>query len=546
MLERVIILAFLWSNVVNGLTADELFEQGRYDEAVKAYEQEINEMADDLAEADEYLENAYDAFYEKKYFEALEYINKTLEILPKSGETWILKASILGGLNDYIGAGICFDKAIEYKTDDYQGWFGKGWALHKLGRDDEAVEYFYKVVELGLGEGKYVTMGSLLEASGFPGVAVTYYEKAIEEEPSPVTALMAKGVVYFELGEFDDALRCFNDVLKIRNTYGKAWDGAGRSLVELGEYDMAIDAFERAFYGKTIINNRIYEYMGDAYRAVGDNKEADKYYEVYFGDKLGKKASKWYDKGIELYDRGEIEGSIKYFNMALKLEPENTEIWKHKGWSLDYTGRHEEALVCFEKALELNPTDAELWFDRGVAFMFLEQYEEALQNFDNATGIDPEYPNAWCNKGSVLVGLGEYEEAVVCFENALETDPLSYSTYVNEATALKELGQLDRALEYSNYALDLNPLSDEAYNVKGNVLSELGEDDNALKCYDKALEINPNNTAALGNKAIVLYGMGKEDEALAVFKRAILLGLVPTEIKYYVIYGPEEKYTDIW
>jgi len=48
---------------------------------------------------------------------------------------------------------------------------------------------------------------------------------------------------------------------------------------------------------------------------------------------------------------------LKFFDIALDLEPENDEAWFHKAKALDILGEKDEAKICLEKAVALNPNN---------------------------------------------------------------------------------------------------------------------------------------------------------------------------------------------
>ena len=58
-------------------------------------------------------------------------------------------------------------------------------------------------------------------------------------------------------------------------------------------------------------------------------------------------------KGDDLFDAGNYEDSLVYFDKAIELEPTNGEFWKNKGVSLTKQNKIDEAQECFDKAIEL-------------------------------------------------------------------------------------------------------------------------------------------------------------------------------------------------
>ena len=83
-------------------------------------------------------------------------------------------------------------------------------------------------------------------------------------------------------------------------------------------------------------------------------------------------------KGDDLFDAGNYEDSLVYFDKAIELEPTNGEFWKNKGVSLTKQNKIDEALECFDKAIELEPTNGRFWGNKGEVFYQAKKYQDAI------------------------------------------------------------------------------------------------------------------------------------------------------------------------
>ena len=61
-----------------------------------------------------------------------------------------------------------------------------------------------------------------------------------------------------------------------------------------------------------------------------------------------------YEHGYALYNSGKSKESIKYFDKAIKLDPDNADVWEAKGNALDKLDKSEEAQKCYGKAKQLH------------------------------------------------------------------------------------------------------------------------------------------------------------------------------------------------
>lgn len=159
---------------------DALYKQGKYDEAIQAYDEAIrlnpqaltawNGKGRTLQTLHKYDEaiNSYDkaisldpknyyawinkggSFYDwGKYQDALVYYEKAIELDPSNAWAWNAKGAALVNLGKYDEANIAYDQAVKLDPKYALAWNNKGNALKKLGRTTEADAAFAKAKELG-------------------------------------------------------------------------------------------------------------------------------------------------------------------------------------------------------------------------------------------------------------------------------------------------------------------------------------------------------------------------------------------------------------
>jgi tetratricopeptide (TPR) repeat protein len=86
-------------------------------------------------------------------------------------------------------------------------------------------------------------------------------------------------------------------------------------------------------------------------------------------------AKEWFDKGLELYWIGKYEESVKAFDEALKIEPNNYDTWMQKGWALHELGKYKDALEAFNQSLKIMPDYAYATYGRDASLRNLSKNE---------------------------------------------------------------------------------------------------------------------------------------------------------------------------
>lgn len=126
-------------------------------------------------------------------------------------------------------------------------WVGRGDALCRSGRYDEAVGCYDQAIEMvselaDAWDGK----GDALQMTGSYDKAVRCYDRALEFDPDFAESWYHKGNTLQMLLRFDEALMCYDEALRIDPQFAEAWNKKGMTLNRLGRYQEALDCFDEA------------------------------------------------------------------------------------------------------------------------------------------------------------------------------------------------------------------------------------------------------------------------------------------------------------
>lgn len=123
----------------------ELVSLGKYQEAINALDRALE--IDPKARVAWFCKGG--ALYNLcKYQEAITAFDKTIEIDPKATDAWNYKGGSLANLGKYQEAVMAYDKALEIDPKNTNGWYYKGVALANLGKHLEAITAYDKALEI--------------------------------------------------------------------------------------------------------------------------------------------------------------------------------------------------------------------------------------------------------------------------------------------------------------------------------------------------------------------------------------------------------------
>lgn len=89
---------------------------------------------------------------------------------------------------------------------------------------------------------------------------------------------ISKGLEMLNEEKYEEAIPYFEKDIEKGKNLGEAYRGLGLARYELGEYEAAVEALEKASENKTEKNATFYSLMADSYLQVGEYERALAYY----------------------------------------------------------------------------------------------------------------------------------------------------------------------------------------------------------------------------------------------------------------------------
>jgi tetratricopeptide (TPR) repeat protein len=128
------------------------------------------------------------------------------------------------------------------------------------------------------------------------------------------------------------------------------------------------------------------EMRGDIYMARKMYREAIE----SFGEGPPKDAVLKNKTGIAYHQLLQLDSARKYYDMAVKLNPEYAEAINNLGTVYYAKKSYRRAIGYYRRALKLSPESASIYSNLGTALFARKQYEAATTAFQTALKLDPE------------------------------------------------------------------------------------------------------------------------------------------------------------
>jgi len=445
------------------------------------------------------------------------------------------------------------------------------------------------------------SIGWFLGRKDYSEEAISCYKKALRFKRASMGSrhyslagtLHNCGNLYLDQNEFQEAIRCYVDALKIEKKKKSNKANIATTLNSLAmiygmssQYDQAIKCYEEALelekelYGNNnlrcaeCLNN-----LGIIYGIKGEYAEAIKCYSAtlrikrsQLGDSHPEVADSLFSMGIVHTKMGDFASAVDCYQSALSIRKEIlgadheevARVLHCLGIVLGDMGEVENSIRCYEEALRIrllrlgdeSEDVARTLNNLGQCYYRNEDYNRALECFKGTLrvskkklGEDHEKIGDTLNSmGEVYTKLRKFQEAQEHFLRALTVRRKALGDdHVDTATSLHNLGDVyyminnyDNAMESYQEAFRIRYFKlgsddvDTAYtrNNMGVIRLKRGENQEALECFTEALRVRQALLGKTNEKTSdTLHNLGLVYKNLKEYQKAIDMYTQALEIR---------------
>ncbi|GFZ31325.1 hypothetical protein CSC2_18510 [Clostridium zeae] len=371
-------------------------------------------------------------------------------------------------------------EALEVYENNYELNFFKADMLDRLGRYDEAIEQYDRVININdKSSSAHNNKAYIFNIMKKYNEALVYADKAIELDSSMAHAYKNKAEAFLGLELYEDCLEACN--------------------IALNKYQYLFDAYIIKIKALTAVS--LYDEALDIY-----NKTMD----------LGYKDSKlYYCKARILMKLRRYEEAIEYCDYALELDENNDEYYYLKGLCYYYVEKYEEAVDCFDAAIKVNTNSGGAYYYKVQSLMNMSREDDALKLLDDVIDLEEiQYKDSFYDlKGTIMERKNNFEEALSLYKQAIDCDSNYAPYYYSAGHIFNELEKYEEALKYFFKSIELDSKQRNCYVNISYSLYCLERYEECIKYCDKAIELDPKYIVAHQNKGWSFYQLEKIPEA---------------------------------
>lgn len=225
--------------------------------------------------------------------------------------------------------------------------------------------------------------------------------------------------------------------------------------------------------------------------------------------------------GDLMFEHKDVEGSLKWFQKALQLDPKDKTAHLKMAKLFVYVKEYPSAFTEINTVLRQDVYNPEGYFLKGMIYKDLKDTSRAISSFQTAIQVNPKYKDAIVQLGLLYSGKKD-PMALKYFDNAWRLDTMDAFPLFAKGVYYQNQEEFELAKEqYKNTVLHDRQYLD-AYLNTGYVLMQQDSFEKAWRQYDLLTKIDQSNPEAYYNRGLASEMMGKKQDAIADYKQALI------------------------
>ena len=353
-----------------------------------------------------------------------EYIDRVLQIDPKSTKALVLKAHTLIGMGKKDGGIAFLNQAVEKSPDDLTLRSAFARMLLELNEAKKAFEQYRAMHRLQPDNPDTLyALGVLSMQMERLDRAKLYFKELVDRHQRINEASYYLGVIAEEEKRTDAALDWYSRVEG--ENQADAQVRIAKILADSGSLNEARETLQRLRVNDP--QNLLKFYMIEA-ELLRDNQQYEAANEVYTKalETYEDNTDLLYARGLNAADMGRVDLLEQDLRKILATDPDHADALNALGYTLaDKTDRLQEAKGYIEKALALKPENPAILDSMGWVEFRLGNLQAALGYLQQAAKLSPDAEIA-SHLGEVLWQMGDKEEARKIWQAANDREPKNH------------------------------------------------------------------------------------------------------------------------
>jgi len=351
----------------------------------------------------------------------------------------------------------CYKQALQGDNRCLEAATELGDIHAERGDCEEAIRYFQQAIILGDVDTKvdtYCRIASCHKEADDSEKAIESYKKALQLDMGCVTAAQELGKHYTEKGDWEEAIRYYDQAVRCADKLQKPflWAEQGYNYFLSNQISKATECYEKALEADEHFPLSL-DGLGQIHLAKKDYTSARQFFEQAIQWATDEqKPDIYYNLGVCLLETGDRDTAIDCFVRCLDADEQNyMAAWELGDLCCD-DKNWKQALGYYQQAARYaSDEDSEekggLHFLAAVCYSKIKDHQGAVNQNEACLALAPDYPIARNNLGWALRRMGRYDEAVAVFQEAIRRGKDGRYPLRNLVTTLRKLKRYSEAID---------------------------------------------------------------------------------------------------
>jgi len=329
--------------------------------------------------------------------------------------------------------------------------------------DLERIEKNYNLVSEKLQKININTFSTFLSQqliSSTKGLNEYIGDGPVNTEDHPLLELWAPEAFYYnaEPSQFvalDERKKFETSSLLLRKYMKKKGGLTEDEILQTGLFQSTGGCKELAFY-MADLNPQVYMLWSQKAMQAGDKDKALEYMNLASKKGAIQKDELHNQRAIIYGQKSEYTEAIKEVDIAIQLNPKNSQLYYQKGTFLLSMNQLDEAAKYLAKSIELNPQGIDAYNNLAIVLGKQQKYYQVIELLDKASLISENNAKVYFNRAYAKGFLKDFQGAVKDFSRVIELDSSNGQAYVLRGRAYSSMGMKVEACDDFTKAKTMN------------------------------------------------------------------------------------------
>ena len=356
--------------------------------------------------------------------------------------------------------------------------------------------------------------------------AIEEYSRSIELATSnneKAQYLYHRGVAFYEMEEFDKAIKDFKKSSKLRPNHSGSWIWKAAACSRMEKWSDAILGLQQAIAMRPSAAQQ-YQKLGQpaAERAI-----------VFFDREIQRgndHSDTFRQRGLAYQFLAKDAEAIRDYTVVLNKEPDDVETLIRRGQAFAKCNDHASAIEDFTRIIRKDESNHAARYCRAISRAATGLPKEARSDVVKAIKIAPQNPRYHILLAELQQKSGELPKVIESLNRAILQDPSDPMTYRRRGAIHTQAQNYVQAISDFTHSLELMPNQVELLVQRGNAYLKANQPGPALEDFELALTHNDKLAKAYSGRAAVLVLQNRHEYSLIWLTKGIHRFTKPREL----------------